>query len=50
MSFTAANAEISVDGGGEKKKKTGVARRDLGTFLKSLFHFYCGASRGTRKK
>lgn len=40
MSFTAANAEFSVDGGG-----TGVARRDLGTFLKSLFHFYCGASR-----
>lgn len=33
-----------------KRKKTGVARRDLGTFLKSLFHFYCGASSGTRKK
>lgn len=48
MSFTAANAEISVDGG--EKKKTGVARRDLGTFLKSLFRFYCGASSGTRKK
>lgn len=47
MSFTAANAEISVDGG---KKKTGVARRDLGTFLKSLFRFYCSASSGTRKK